>query len=301
MDDQPQSPASESTPDQEASGVQRESLEQLQGLAELLQPADPVRAVIPLTGGGLPFPAVALGLSTRLGTPVINALLGLCVLMFVLTEWLGSSTDSMTLFVMGVNLRDAVLEGQTFRLLSAVFLHIGAAHLFSNLMGLFALGQTVERIYGHSRTLLVFLACGIGGCLVSLMLHEGQAAGASGALFGFMGLMAVFPLSAGRSLPKPVLSRIAWSIVPWLAFNLMITFTSSHIDVGGHLGGLACGAVLGLTLRAPTLNPWARSSVLYYLFAAGVFLLTGLLLVQYAGWWLELRAEWASVGPMLPG
>lgn len=285
----------------EGGGLSLDSLEMLQRVAEHIRPDDPAQAEIPLQSGIMLYPTLALAMAQREPIPITLGLLGLCLAMFGLTELLGSSTHAMTLYLMGANMREAVLGGETFRLLSAVFLHIGAAHLFSNLMGLYALGQTVERLYGRSRTLLIFLSSGMMGCIFSLLLHDGQAAGASGALFGYMGLMAVFPLGAGRVLPKEVLKRIAWSIVPWLAFNLVLTFTSSRIDVGGHLGGLLCGAVLGLTLRAPTLNPWARSSLIYYGVAGVVFIVVGLLALQYGFWWRELLLDWPNVRPLFDG
>jgi len=104
----------------------------------------------------------------------------------------------------------------------------------------------LEPALGRVRFLLVYFAGLLGGSAGSLLLDSPSAisAGASGAVFGLMGLAFVgYYLNGANPLNT--------SIGSLLMINLVITFLFPRISIGGHLGGAAAGALTALVVMAP--------------------------------------------------
>ena len=73
---------------------------------------------------------------------------------------------------------------------SAMFLHAGLLHVFSNLWMLWIFGDNVEDRMGHGRYLLFYLLCGVGAAFAQFLANpQAQAPmiGASGAIAGVLG------------------------------------------------------------------------------------------------------------------
>ena len=73
---------------------------------------------------------------------------------------------------------------------SAMFLHAGLLHIFSNLWMLWIFGDNVEDRMGHGRYLLFYLLCGVGASLAQFWANPQARVpmiGASGAISGVLG------------------------------------------------------------------------------------------------------------------
>ena len=130
-----------------------------------------------------------------------------------------------------------VAGGELWRLFTSGFLHIGPLHLAFNMIALWIIGRDLEQVLGWGRFLLVYLISLLGGSLV-VFLFENETtmtAGASGAVFGLMGGLAVVLLRLRRS-PRPALTIIL--------LNVVISFVVPGISILGHLGGLVFGAAV---------------------------------------------------------
>jgi len=128
-----------------------------------------------------------------------------------------------------------VAEGEWYRLLTSGFLHAGLFHLGFNMFALFVIGQLLEPALGRARFLALYFASLLAGSFGALLLDPNAlTVGASGAIFGIFG--ATMVIARGRGM-----NQIAGQLGLLLILNLAITFTVSHISVGGHLGGLAAG------------------------------------------------------------
>ncbi len=92
----------------------------------------------------------------------------------------------------GAKVNEAIAIGQTWRLFTAMFIHIGVFHLLVNLYALYALGPLVEGYFGHARFLAIYLVGGLFGSLASYAFSDAVSAGASGAIFGLAGAITVF-------------------------------------------------------------------------------------------------------------
>ncbi|WP_420489364.1 rhomboid family intramembrane serine protease [Neobacillus niacini] len=159
------------------------------------------------------------------------------VAVFLLLELQGGSTNTSTLIKFGAKFNPYIIEGEWWRFITPIFLHIGFLHIAMNTMALFFLGPAVERIFGNIRFLFIYLFAGISGVIASFIFSPNISAGASGAIFGCFGALLYFALI----YPRLFFRTMGPSVITVLVFNLIFGFTVSIVDNAGHLGGLAGG------------------------------------------------------------
>jgi membrane associated rhomboid family serine protease len=135
-----------------------------------------------------------------------------------------------------------VADGEWWRLVTSMFLHGSVIHLGLNMLFLWWIGAPVEQALGRARYALVYLVGGLSGSTGALLLTNPEAVtvGASGALFGILGAAFVFERQRNYVLGGGALTIIV--------LNLAFTFAVPGISIGGHLGGLAGGALSALAL-----------------------------------------------------
>lgn len=178
---------------------------------------------------------------------VTYALLAINVLVWLAMTAAGGSTNTAVLIRFGAKVNLLIAQGQVWRLLTSMFLHIGLMHLFFNGYALFAFGIEVERLYGSARFLVLYLLAGLYGSLVSFGLGPNLSAGASGAIFGLLGVMLAF-FRLHRDMFGEWGRQRLLNLLGVAGFNLVLGFTVPGIDNLAHLGGLLSGAVLGWLL-----------------------------------------------------
>jgi membrane associated rhomboid family serine protease/predicted negative regulator of RcsB-dependent stress response len=158
-----------------------------------------------------------------------------------------SSPDPALLLRFGAKYGPAILGGEYWRLMTAVFLHDGLIHLAINSYALFVIGLQTEQFFGHARYLIIYLFAGAASVIASYMAASTLAVGASGAIFGLVGALAVFFLRNRRmfgAMGRRQLSNLALVVVINLVFGLSV----KGIDNWAHLGGLAAGFLLAWVL-----------------------------------------------------
>lgn len=174
-------------------------------------------------------------------------LLAINVFIFILLELSGGSTNTETLVQFGAKFNPYIMDGQWWRLISSMFLHIGFIHLFMNMLAVFYLGVTVERIYGSWRFLLIYFLAGIGGSAASFAFLPNLSAGASGALFGLFGALLFF----GINYKRIFFQTMGSGILLLIGINIVFGFTVPQIDMGAHLGGLLAGFIAAAIVHLP--------------------------------------------------
>ncbi|HWB33541.1 MAG TPA: rhomboid family intramembrane serine protease [Acidobacteriaceae bacterium] len=169
----------------------------------------------------------------------------------------------------GANVTYLVLHGQWYRLLTAIFVHVGWIHIGTNMWCLWNLGILGEPLVGPWGMIAVYMITGIAGNLLSMgsnvlaynLFHDRYSliipgAGASGAVFGIAGILIV--LLSNHRLPFPwfELKRLRSSVVKFALINLVIGLSTRlpflHfgilIDNSAHIGGFLSGLALGVPL-----------------------------------------------------
>ncbi len=130
--------------------------------------------------------------------------------------------------------------GEWWRIISGGFLHGGFLHLGLNMFVLYILGTLIEPAIGTTRMLAIYFVSLIAGSLGALLLTDSfqNTVGASGAIYGLFAATLLIARDRG-------LSHIVTQLGFWLVLNLVLTFSVPGISIGGHLGGLAGGALAG--------------------------------------------------------
>lgn len=142
----------------------------------------------------------------------------------------------------GAKVNAALLAGEYWRFITPVFLHVGIIHILFNGYFLYVMGPQLESMFGAGRFLLIYFAAGIWGVIFSLAFSDRPSAGASGALFGILGALAVYFYVNRQGFGLAGQSQLR-SILTVAGLNLLIGLTPG-IDNWGHIGGMVGGALL---------------------------------------------------------
>ncbi len=154
--------------------------------------------------------------------------------------------DLPTLARLGAIVPWLVEQGEWWRLVAAMFLHIGLLHLLVNLWALYQLGYVFEAMFGSTRFVAFYFLTGVSASLTSAILREeGLSAGASGAIFGILGALIVAIRRSPVWRHEPWTKGFTQQLMGWAALNVIIGFTFPGIDNYAHLGGFVAGLLLG--------------------------------------------------------
>ena len=207
---------------------------------------------------------------------VVLALIAINVAVFAVGFLLPNVGD--WLFLNGASRAHEVLvQGQYYRLFTAMFLHAGPIHIFFNMYALYLFGSILEPLFGHRRFAIIYLLGGLTGSALSVILGDpnpplaqtvfaGASVGASGAVFAIFGAEMVF-IYRHRDLLGAHGRMQLRNLLLMLGMNLLIGVASAapgaavRIDNWAHLGGLAGGLALTwligprFVVQADTLRP----------------------------------------------
>jgi rhomboid protease GluP len=153
-------------------------------------------------------------------------------------------------------------DHEYWRLVTPVFIHVNLPHVVINMYSLWVIGPWVEKLYGSAKFAVFWVVTGVAGVLASYLTvipgshpgvvtsfliksHDDPSAGASGALFGLVGVLFVFGLKYRRELPEGFKRAFGTGMLPVILLNLGIGFVGrGFIDNAAHMGGLLSGAAL---------------------------------------------------------
>ena len=215
---------------------------------------------------------------TRVADPRLTTfvLIGLNVAVWLLVQATGARTstllDKLSLLPAssGYRLSDGsivvvkgVSDGAWWQVLSSVFTHEQVLHIGFNMLALFFLGPMLEQVLGRARFLALYLVSGVAGSAAVMLFSDPhtQSLGASGAIFGLMGALAVVALKVRGQVQ---------TILVWIGLNLVFTFSVSGISWQAHVGGLVTGALLGAAMvyaprRSRGLVQWSATGAVLVL------------------------------------
>ncbi|HBU74739.1 MAG TPA: rhomboid family intramembrane serine protease [Acidimicrobiaceae bacterium] len=184
------------------------------------------------------------------GVLIAKILIGLNLAVFAATAAIDSRAlnGSLTQLQIDLGLNSSLVAqgpAEWYRIVSSGFIHFGLLHFGFNMYLLYQLGGMLEVALGRVQMLLLYVACLAGGSFGALLLQpDGLHGGASGAVFGLMGVTAMAYQQRGINPMRTQIGTL-------LLLNLAITFLVPGISIGGHLGGAATGALSALVVTAP--------------------------------------------------
>lgn len=132
-----------------------------------------------------------------------------------------------------------VSEGESWRLLTANYIHFDLRHIFFNMTALLSWGGAVASHFGFVRFTVFYTLCGLAGSLASFVSHPNTVcAGASGAVSGVLGACVALYATGYRHLAVQNL----WHAI---LFSAAYSLLAPSIDWQAHAGGFAAGIALG--------------------------------------------------------
>lgn len=177
----------------------------------------------------------------------------------------GSPTVDQLMLWGADNAGNVLLGGEWWRIVTAMFVHVGILHLATNMWCLWNLALLAEPLMGTWGLLAVYILTGAAGNLLStlvnwILYHNAPGgpvfpagAGASGAVFGIAGALIVLLKSDRLPVPPDELKRLRKSVINFAVLNLVLGLSISlgtrvigsgiQIDNMAHVGGFALGLI----------------------------------------------------------
>lgn len=173
-------------------------------------------------------------------------LIALNVLMFLVELRLGGTTNPETLYRLGALFPPAVRAGGSWRLVTSLFLHLGAAHLMMNMFALWVLGPFMEFALGSARYLAVYLFAGVGSMATVILFASGPRAeqitvGASGCIMGLVGATGALMLRGWMRHKASTAKRRLIAIGVIIAMQTTFDSLVPQVSMTAHLSGALIG------------------------------------------------------------
>ncbi len=214
----------------------------------------------------------------------------------VLSGFFAGTNQVDWLIVFGGQIGELIRQGQVWRLLTPMLLHVSLWHIGFNMYALWVFGVGQERAFGHWRFLLLYVLAGFSGNVLSFLHTAGPSVGASTSIFGLLGAEGIF-LYQNRKLFGQRYGALIGNIIFVAAVNLFVIGRFAGVDNWGHIGGLMGGLIFTLfggpiwEIRGMSLSPYVadtRELRGVITGAAAVIVIFGAL------------AVWGMVGPLIP-
>jgi len=185
----------------------------------------------------------------RLPISVSGIILIICLVIFLL------SLVAMQFVINYLALIPTLLPERPWTLITYMFVHVTFDHLFWNMLFLFFFGIELERRLGEGRFLGLYLISGVAAALTQIFFSGyGILLGASGALYGVMGCLAMIAPHMRILLFFAIPMRIPYAVVLYALVDFLMMGSADNIAHAAHLAGLFVGLAFGYVLkRRPSL------------------------------------------------
>ncbi|MCC2683125.1 MAG: rhomboid family protein [Paenibacillaceae bacterium] len=171
--------------------------------------------------------------------PVTTAILLIIIAVFAAMLITGSPTDPETLIRFGAQVNAPPYESQLWRIVTAMFIHIGFEHLLFNGFALYVFAPPLERMLGKLKYTLLYFGSGIVGNLAGQLLYQDVhvSAGASGAIYGVFAAYAYLSWLRKGLFDKQTRSTVNVMLAMGLIYTLLVPKVNLYAHLGGFVGG----------------------------------------------------------------
>lgn len=171
--------------------------------------------------------------------------------------------------------QSALIKGDYYTLLTAIFVHANWVHLIGNVIFLYVFGSALENEVGELRTAAVFLTGGVLSFIFSIPFYpDAKMVGASAAIFA---VMATVLLVRRPGISLKFLSPLGPIAVLFFIFNIAAIGSKDNVAYISHLIGFVIGLFFGIRWN----EKWKQS-----LFYTLVLLAIYIVLYNYLKAWL---------------
>lgn len=153
-------------------------------------------------------------------------------------------------FVYGyLALNPAHVMQRPWTIITHMFVHANFDHLFWNMLFLFFFGVELERRVGERRFLAIYMLSGLAAALGQMLVSTGTLIGASGALYGVLGCLAIIAPEIRILLFFIIPLRIQYAVVLFAIMDFTMAGSGDSIAHAAHLTGLLVGIAFGYMIR----------------------------------------------------
>jgi rhomboid protease GluP len=172
-----------------------------------------------------------------------------------------------------LSLEEYLSAKHSWRLFTYTCLHGNLFHIGFNMLALIQIGPLVARTFGFSRTLFIWVASGATAIILpALIFPTHLTVGASGAVFGLIGVAMVF----GHRIGTPQGLFIRNKMIEWTVFCTLFGMMLGGVAHSAHFGGLIGGGLLSFVIAPPKTNHAKLRSIF--------FLTPSLLFIAWSFW-----------------
>ena len=182
-------------------------------------------------------------------------------IIFLVLNFVDAKVYEEIMMKFSLNWRYVINNNQWYRIFTSTFLHWSMDHLFNNMISLWAIGSYLEEKIGRKWVIISYFVTGIIAGLVSMgynmkLGNDVYSAGASGAIFGLIGMLLAVLVMARNSKDKISGKRllIYVFIVGW------IQLSDTQVDNAAHIGGLLAGIITGIIYTLSRLHMRRKSN-----------------------------------------
>ncbi|MDD7983791.1 rhomboid family intramembrane serine protease [Lentisphaera marina] len=196
-------------------------------------------------------------------TPVTTVIIALNILVFVLMyggEKLNIiNPQNLDVFIKWGSNRIFETIDQPWRLFTCAWLHFGILHIACNMYFLHAIGRLSEKLLGPVCYIIIYIFSAFMGSLASLLWNADGiiSAGASGAVFGVVGMICAFLVMRRNEVPTTAFKSLKNSMMQIVVLNFLFGMSVPGIDNAAHFGGLL-GGFIGAAIMSRSLDPKKR-------------------------------------------
>lgn len=155
-----------------------------------------------------------------------------------------------------------IIDGELWRLVTAMFLHGGIEHIAMNMLSLWFVGRVMESWFDRVSYISIYFISGIAGGLISIYMHPTTVGiGASGAIFGIFGALSGMVIVHRRRMEEQFKAFMKeFGIILFL--NLVIGVVFESVDLSAHIAGLIVGMIGGAMVAKSYKMIWIYISIM---------------------------------------
>jgi membrane associated rhomboid family serine protease len=196
-------------------------------------------------GGSSPWSKISSRVPSGLRLPVTysGAILAICVIVFFIRLIAPGFVDNY------LALNPLYLASRPWTLITYMFVHAGFNHLFWNMLFLFFFGMELERRVGENRFLTIFILSGIVAAFGQMLVSTGMMVGASGALYGVLGCLAIIAPEIRVLLFFAIPLSIRYAVILFALIDFLSLGSADSIAHMAHVTGLFVGLAFGWAME----------------------------------------------------
>ena len=186
-------------------------------------------------------PAIVTAFRRSSNKPVVTySLLAVMVLTFLVQAVSGGLNGPLSSPIAALSVFfPAYAAEQPWRMLTAIFVHVGLLQVLFNLLSVWLLGRILEPSVGRLRFLALFLLSGLGGSLGASLFNGQLYFGIGAAITGL--IIGIFVIQYRQGVNN-------WGILVLVGLNLVFSIVVSSVLLPGIVGGILVGAAVALIL-----------------------------------------------------